>query len=109
PNLFGLEMKRREDFGFVPIPYPITPKVDPLLNLQPLEERRSLQLDGFGTLVHNYAGQSTLISPPDATGDVGLSHFLQAVNQYVSTIEVLDKSTGANMKTFTMQSLTTAS
>src|SRR5437867_2470324 len=58
PSLFGLEMKRREDFGFVPIPYPITPKVDPLLETQMLEQG-CCPPDGFATPVHNFAGQST--------------------------------------------------
>jgi hypothetical protein len=106
PNLFGLEMKRREDFGFIPIEYLVKPKVDPLLVLQQ-EQRTPQQPENFSTLVHNYAGQTSNSSPPDTVGDVGPNHFVQAVNQSVSTIEVLDKATGANLKTFTLQSLTT--
>jgi hypothetical protein len=107
PNLFGLEMKRRDDFGFIPIVYPIKPTVDPLLGQQQFGQPQ--QPDSFSTLIHNYAGQTSGASPPDDTGDVGLNHFVQAVNQSVSTVQVLDKNTGANLKTFTMQSLTTAS
>jgi hypothetical protein len=106
PNAFGLEMKRREDFGFIPIEYPVKPKVDPLFMLQQ-EERSPQQPENFSTLVHNYDGQTAGASPPDTVGDVGPNHFVQAVNQSVSTIEVLDKATGANLKTFTLQSLTT--
>ncbi|MBZ5637401.1 MAG: hypothetical protein LAO51_01445 [Acidobacteriia bacterium] len=107
PSLFGLEMKRRDDYGFIPFPYPIEPRVDPLLELNRLEG--GLHADGFDALVHNYAGQTSSASPPDTNGDVGLSHFVQSVNQNVSTVRVLDKATGAILKTFTMQSLTTAS
>jgi hypothetical protein len=108
PNLFGLEMKRRDDYGFLPIPYAIEPKVDPLLD----QQRKSAGTEhaaGFGSLIHNYPGQSSSVSPPDTTGDVGPTYFLQAVNQSVSTIEVIDKATGANVKTFTLQSLTSVS
>ena len=107
PNLFGLEMKRREDFGFLPIEYPITPRVDPLLQLKSSDQ--GPQTDGFSSLLHNYPGQTGIASPPDDVGDVGPGHFVQAVNQSVSTVQVLDKVTGANLKTFTMESLTTAS
>jgi hypothetical protein len=107
PNLFGLEMKRREDYGFIPIEYPIKPTVDPLFERQ--RSAAPLQPDGFGTLIHNYAGQTSNTSPPDTTGDVGPTYFLQSANQAVSTVRVIDKSTGANAKTFTMQSLATSS
>jgi hypothetical protein len=108
PNLFGLEMKRREDFGFLPVPYAIKPKVDPLLQLQQ-QVGSTRQVDAFGTPLKNFAGQTSSSSPPDTVGDVGPNHFVQAVNQSVSTVQVLSKTTGANLKTFTMQSLTTAS
>ncbi len=107
PNLFGLEMKRREDFGFTPVPYAIEPKVDPLIYKQ--DTRAPLRVDGFNTLIHNYAGQTSPVSPPDTVGDVGPNHFVQAVNQSVSTIQVLSKATGQVLKTFTLESLTTAS
>jgi hypothetical protein len=93
PNLFGLEMKRREDFGFIPIEYVIKPTVDPLFELQ--RSAAPLQPDGFGTLIHNYAGQTSSQSPPDTTGDVGLTYFVQATNQAVSTVRVINKTTGA--------------
>ena len=105
PNTFGLEMQRREDYGFIPIPYPVKPKLDPLFDeQQQMFAQRSP--DAFSTLVHNFAGQTTGSSPPDTTGDVGLDHFVQAVNASVSTVRVLNKTTGATMKTFTMASLT---
>ncbi len=104
---YGLEMKRREDYGFIPITYPVEPRVDPLLRLQRAEA--SFVSESFSTLIHLYAGQTSIASPPDATGDVGLNHFLQAVNQSVSTVQVLNKGTGAIMKTFTLQSLASGS
>jgi hypothetical protein len=87
---------------------PIKPTVDPLF----FEQQRwaaPLQPDGFGTLIHNYAGQSPNVSPPDTTGDVGPTYFVQSANQAVSTVRVIDKATGANAKTFTIQSLATSS
>jgi hypothetical protein len=107
PNLFGLEAKRRETFGIIPIEYPIEPRVDPLMKLQELGGPRLP--DSFGTPVHNYAGQSSTVSPPDTNGDVGLTYFVQGTNQSVSSIQVLNKSTGAVAKTFTLQSLATSS
>jgi hypothetical protein len=107
PNLFGLEMKRRDDFGFLPIPYEIKPQVDPLLDLRSFGGNP--QTDAFNMPIHNFSGQTSSSSPPDTVGDVGLNHYLQAVNQSVSTVAVLDKSTGASMKTFTMQSLASVS
>jgi hypothetical protein len=104
PNAFGLEMKRREDFGFIPIEYAIKPKVDPLLDQN--RTAGPAQPDSFSTLIHSYAGQSSTVSPPDTTGDVGPTYFLQATNQTVSTVAVIDKTTGSIVKTFTMQSLT---
>jgi hypothetical protein len=106
PGLFGLEMKRRDDFGFIPIPYAIDPRVDPLLDLNPYDG--AVRTDSFNTPIHNFTGQTTGVSPPDTNGDVGPAHYLQSINQSVSTVQVLDKTTGANLKTFTMQSLATA-
>ena len=40
---------------------------------------------------------------------MGPNHFLQGVNQSVSTVRVLNKSTGTNLKTFTLQSLASGS
>lgn len=100
---FGLEMKRREDYGFIPLFYEVVPRVDPLLELQlngPAPAPGALS-----NLIHNFAGQTSSSSPPDTTGDVGPNHFVQGVNQSVSTVRVIDKSTGANLKTFTLQSL----
>ena len=112
PNLFLPEAKRRDDYGFSPIPYPIEPKLDPLL----LRDRQrqdgaplAAEPDGFGTLIYNYAGQTSTTSPPDTNGDVGPSHYVQGVNLSVSTVRVYDKATGQALKTFEMDSLTTAS
>lgn len=107
PNLFGPEAKRREDYGFIPIEYPVEPKTDSLLQLQKLEG--APQPDAFSTLIHNYAGQSSTSSPPDTTGDVGPTYYLQATNQSVSSVRVINKSTGANTKTFAIDTLATAS
>jgi hypothetical protein len=106
PGLFGLEMKRREDFGFIPIPYTIDPKVDPLL-YTPTASVPHQPLD-FGTPVTNFAGQTSIASPPDTSGDVGPSHYVQAVNQSETTVRVYDK-TGTVLKTFTMESLAISS
>jgi hypothetical protein len=107
PNLFGLEMKRREDFGFIPIEYPIKPVLDPLYEIQRLAGPRSP--DAFSTPIHNFAGQTSSQSPPDTSGDVGINYFVQSANQSVSTVRVIDKVTGANVKQFTLQSLATSS
>src|SRR5690242_12895846 len=48
-DLFGLEMKRRDDFNVIPIEYPITPRVDPLLQLQQ-ESRTPQQPENFSSL-----------------------------------------------------------
>jgi len=108
PRLFGTEMKRREDYGFIPLDYPHEPKVDPLMELQYGAEVRATDT-GFSTLIHNYAGQSSNVSPPDDTGDVGPNHYIQITNQSTSTARVINKATGANMKTFALQSLATSS
>jgi hypothetical protein len=112
PNLFLPEAKRRDDYGFSPIPYSIDPKLDPLL----LRDRQrqdaaplSAEPDGFGTLVHDWAGQTSTTSPPDTNGDVGPNHYVQGVNLSVSTVRVYDKATGQVLKTFEMDTLTTAS
>jgi len=101
--MYGLEMKRREDYGFISTPYRVEPRVDSLLQIQRNAPQPSP--NAFSTLIHNYAGQTSSSSPPDTNGDVGPNHFLQGVNQSVSTVQVLNKSTGAAMKTFTLQSL----
>ena len=104
PFLFGLEAKEREASDVDAIAYPVVPKVDRLLAAQEAGET-SRTPDGFATLLHDYPGQSSSSSPPDATGAVGRHHYVQVVNQSVSTVRVFDKATGANLKTFTMQSL----
>jgi hypothetical protein len=104
PFLLGLEAKEREGSDVDAIAYPIAPRVDPLLAAEQ-EGETSRTPDGFGTLLHDYPGQTSSSSPPDATGAAGRHHYVQVVNQAVSTVRVLDKATGANLKTFTMQSL----
>ncbi len=108
PNLFGQEMKRRETWGFIPTLYPIKPRVDPLMELQSLE-RAARVPEGFNTPLHNFAGMDSTSSPPDTNGDVGPTYYLQGTNQSVSTIYVINKSTGAAVKTFTLESLATSS
>ena len=102
PNAMGLEMKRREDYGFLPIPYAIKPTVDPLLYRQETMTGPGRQVDAFSAPLFNFAGQQSSVSPPDTVGDVGPNHFVQAVNQSVSTVQVLSKANGAVLKTFTM-------
>ena len=80
PNLFGLEMKRREDYGFIPFEYAIRPTLDPLFELQ--RTASPLQPDGFSTLIHNYAGQTSSQSPPDTTGDVADQFLILACLRY---------------------------
>ena len=112
PNSLGPEAKRRDDFGFSPIPYPIEPRLDPLLVRDRQREEsvsRAAEPDGFGTLVYDYAGQTSTTSPPDTNGDVGPNHYVQGVNLSVSTVRVFDKATGQALKTFEMDSLTSAS
>ncbi len=104
PFLFGLEAKEREETDVVPVEYPIAPKPDPLLGLQE-QAGLSRTPDGFSALLRDFPGQGSGSSPPDTTGAVGRHHYVQVVNQSVSTVRVLDKVTGANLKTFTMQSL----
>ncbi|MBZ5637400.1 MAG: hypothetical protein LAO51_01440 [Acidobacteriia bacterium] len=107
PDLFGLEVKDRGHNGFIPMLYPLKPSVDPLLERQ---HRGAPGLpDSFGTPLHNYAGQSSVVYPPDTNGDVGPAHFVQAMNQGVSTVRIYAKSTGAPLKTFTIESLASAS
>ena len=111
PNMYGLEMKRREDFGFIPTPYPIEPKVDPLLELN--MKVPAPAPDAFSTPLHTYTGMTSPSSPPDDTGDVGPTHFLQGINSSgaysTSTVGVFSKATGTNLKTFSMQSLASGS
>ncbi len=112
PHLFLPEAKRRDDYGFSPIPFTIDPKLDPLLvrDRQRLDAAPlSAEPDGFGTLVHDYAGQTSTTSPPDTNGDVGPNHYVQGVNLSVSTVRVFDKATGQSLKTFELDTLTTAS
>ena len=107
PGMFGTEMKRRENYGFVPVEYPHEPKTDPLVDLQYGAGVRTTDT-GFATLIHNYAGQSSNVSPPDDNGDVGPNHYIQITNQSTSTARVINKGTGANMKTFALQTLATS-
>ena len=108
PNLFELEMKRRDDYGFIPVDYAVAPRPSPLLDTW-TPGGPSRAPNGFQTPIHNYVGQTSGVSPPDTTGDVGPNHYVQSINQSVSTATVYDKNTGASLKTFTLQSLATAS
>ncbi|HEX5042801.1 MAG TPA: hypothetical protein VFV75_07830 [Candidatus Polarisedimenticolaceae bacterium] len=105
PFLLEVEAKPREgDLDVDAIDYPVVPRVDPLLAVQQQGEI-SRTPDGFSALLRDFPGQVSASSPPDATGAVGRHHYVQVVNQSVSTVRVFDKVTGANLKTFTMQSL----
>lgn len=103
PELYGLEMKRREDYGFIPLDFPVEPRIDPLLGLQRGGPRS--RTEAFSTLIHSYDGVTSSSSPPDDTGDVGSAHFLQAVNLATSAVRVVRKSDGVNLKQFYLQSL----
>jgi len=89
-------------------PAPVEPQPnaeDPLLALQrdaqPLREP-----SGFTTPIVNVEGEGNSgASPPDTVGDVGLNHYVQAVNAGSGTrIRILDK-VGNLVSTFTLDSL----
>ena len=102
PSLFGLEMPPVQ--RAITRPYEIKRRVDPLVHLQGQPAPRLP--DGFGALVHNYAGIQSGGSPPDANLDVGPNHVVQTVNG-PGIVVVMDKATGTILKTFLMESLTT--
>jgi len=62
---------------------------------------------GLGTPSVNVAGGGfSGVYPPDANGDVGLNHYVQAINQSSSAkISVYAKASGALVESFTMSAL----
>ncbi len=97
------EMAKRDYFGFVGEGVQGPAWLDPLVAIQ--SSAILAEPDAFGTPLTNWAGMDYNSYPPDTTGDVGPNHFVQAVNgSGGSTVQVFDKS-GAVLKTFTMESL----
>ncbi|TDR47455.1 hypothetical protein DFR29_102115 [Tahibacter aquaticus] len=87
-----------------PVPVNPTDLNDPLVPLQfnePLRAQRA-----FGTPSINVAGSTSQASPPDPTGDVGTSHFVQGVNgSGGSEIRIYRKSDGSFVRSFSLVSL----
>lgn len=80
-----------------PTPVPVNPAspLDPLVDRQfgMPTVRGNLR---FETPVINVAGDATQASPPDSTGEVGTSHFVEAVNGAGgSSIRIFNKSDGS--------------
>ncbi len=106
PYLYGLEMKRREEYGLIVPLYDAPPHGEILLeqNLRAPGPRP----DAFSTPLLNVPGMTSPSSPPDDTGDVGLNHFLQGINGSGaftnSTVRVYSKA-GATLSTFQLDSL----
>jgi PKD repeat protein len=110
-HLFGREMQRREDYGFISTAVDPGPHDNPLLDLQRFEG--APQPDGFGTPILNFSGATSPSSPPDTTGDVGFGHFLQAINGTgsigTSSVRIFNKS-GIQVGTdFSLDSLASGS
>lgn len=72
---------------------PATPRRDPLLDLQvgapPPSDR------AFAVPLLHFAGMTSGAQPPDTTGDVGPSHYIQVVNGGGTRFTVYRKSDGA--------------
>lgn len=80
------------------------PRLDPLLHLQ--ENAPPGTDGGFGVPLQSFDGQGfTGASPPDTVGDVGASHYIQAVNGGGTVISIFDKTTGALDTSFALTSL----
>jgi hypothetical protein len=73
------------------------PRRDALLDVQSRVANSEVAERAFGTALINRAGQGyTGTIPPDPIGDVGLTYFIQAVNQAAGTqYTVYNKTTGA--------------
>lgn len=92
-----LEIPRRAIFptapgGLFPSPESRPNTIDPLLQFQLSPAAR--QPDGFGTPGRDFEGGGfSGVNPPDANGDVGLNHYIQAINGISGTeIRIFDKS-----------------
>ncbi len=72
---------------------PATPRRDPLLDLQ--EGAPAPSARAFATPLLNFAGMTSDAQPPDTTGDVGPSHYIQVVNGGGTRFTVYRKSDGA--------------
>lgn len=87
-------------------PTPVNPTDlnDPLVPLQFNEPTRGTGT--FTTPVVNVAGSTFQASPPDPTGDVGTSHFVQGVNgSGGSEIRIYRKADGSFVRSFSLVSL----
>lgn len=87
-------------------PTPVNPTDlnDPLVPLQFNEPTRGTGT--FTTPVVNVAGSTSQASPPDPTGDVGTSHFVQGVNgSGGSEIRIYRKADGSFVRSFSLVSL----
>jgi len=103
----GREMHRETDYDFEPVDFEPGPHENPLaalqLSLQPAAP------NAFGTPLLNFPGMDYNSYPPDATGDVGPNHYIQAVNgSSGSVVQIYDKS-GNILKTFAMETLAPSS
>ena len=80
------------------------PQPDPLLGLQ---EDAPIGVDGgFGVPIQSFDGQGfTGANPPDTLGDVGLDHYIQAVNGSGTVISIYNKVTGNLDTSFALTSL----
>lgn len=87
-----------------PVPVNAVDLNDPLVPLQFNEPLRAGR--AFGTPIVNVAGSTSQASPPDPTGDVGTSHFVQGVNgSGGSEIRIYRKSDGSFVRSFSLVSL----
>ena len=78
--------------------------LDPLLAVQANAPDRAI--DAFDTPIVNIAGQGfTGANPPDTVGDVGLNHYIQAVNGSGSDIQIYDKTGTPIGSVFSLDSL----
>ncbi|HSX61701.1 MAG TPA: hypothetical protein VLF18_16025, partial [Tahibacter sp.] len=87
-------------------PTPVNPVDlnDPLVPLQFTEPTRGGNT--FTTPIINVAGSTSQASPPDPTGDVGTTHFVQSVNgSGGSEVRIYRKSDGSFVRSFSMVSL----
>ncbi len=105
------EIPRRENRAR-PAPRPGTDRVaepDPLLKLQE-EAGYGAQGEAFGTLLVSVAGATfSGVYPPDTVGDVGPSHYVQAVNSSGGArVRVYDKAGVLQGSQFNMESLATS-
>ncbi|HRQ66480.1 MAG TPA: proprotein convertase P-domain-containing protein [Xanthomonadaceae bacterium] len=86
-----------------------SPHVDPLVQRQ-LEAPLPMGQRDFDTPILNFAGGGfSGVNPPDTVGDVGLEHYIQAINGSGGTqIRIYNKDTGALVANFVLQSLGSA-